>query len=203
MGGYAEALQKLANKMMGLVTESLGLGAIYLTQKMDQGMQIMAVNNFPPCPQPQLALGLPPHSDYASLTLALQNSPGLHIFDSHERTWMEVPVVHGALQVHVGDQLEVLSNGRYKSVLHRVVLSTHKPRISIVGLHAMGMDVRRRWWTRSIPMGTERAALLIFLILFPRMIWDRGEASLTHSRLSRNHEIMCFQLPPITPTEDA
>lgn len=145
MGEYVKELQKLAHKMTGLVTESLGLGPTYLSHKMDEGMQVMAVNNYPPCPQPQLALGLPPHSDYGCLTLVLQDSPGLQIFNSEKHMWMEVPVIKGALQVHVGDQLEVLSNGRYKSVVHRVVLSTgEKPRISIAGLHALGMDVKVR-----------------------------------------------------------
>ncbi|KAI3471023.1 hypothetical protein Pfo_027686 [Paulownia fortunei] len=142
MGEYVEATQKLAQMIMGLITESLGLGPTYLSSKLDEGMQVMAVNCYPPCPQPQLALGLPPHSDYGCLTVVLQDSPGLQILDSEDNSWRMVPVLHGTLQVHVGDQLEVLSNGRYKSVVHRVTLNSEKTRISIAGLHTLGMDVK-------------------------------------------------------------
>ncbi|XP_057774899.1 flavanone 3-dioxygenase 3 [Salvia miltiorrhiza] len=141
MGEYVVELQKLAEKMMGLISESLGVGPNYWKKKVDEGMQVMTVNGYPACPQPELALGLPPHSDYCCLTLLLQDSPGLQILDRGTNTWMLVPVVEGAIQIHVGDQLEVLTNGLYKSVVHRVVLNSDKPRISVAGLHALGMDV--------------------------------------------------------------
>ncbi|KAK6145671.1 hypothetical protein DH2020_022491 [Rehmannia glutinosa] len=142
MGEYVEAAQQLAQMIMGLITESLGLGTTYLSSKLDEGMQVMTVNCYPPCPQPQLALGLPAHSDYSSLTIVLQDSPGLQILDTEDNSWKMVPAIPGALQVHVGDQLEVLSNGRYKSVVHRVTLNSEKTRISIAGLHSLGMDVK-------------------------------------------------------------
>lgn len=142
MGEYVEASQRLSQKIMGLITESLGLGPTYLTTKLDQGMQVVAVNCYPPCPQPGHALGLPPHSDYSCLTSLLQDSPGLQILDSSDNSWRLVAVIDGALQIHVGDQLEVLSNGRYKSVLHRVTLNSEKRRISIAGIHSLAMDVK-------------------------------------------------------------
>ncbi|KAK6117896.1 hypothetical protein DH2020_048364 [Rehmannia glutinosa] len=142
MGEYVEAAQQLAQMIMGLITESLGLGPTYLSSKLDEGMQVMTVNCYPPCPQPQLALGLPAHSDYSSLTIVLQDSPGLQILDTEDNSWKMVPAIPGALQVHVGDQLEVLSNGKYKSVVHRVTLNSEKTRISIAGLHSLGMDVK-------------------------------------------------------------
>ncbi|KAI3458366.1 hypothetical protein Pfo_015029 [Paulownia fortunei] len=142
MGEYAVAVQKLAVKIMGAITESLGLGPTYLRSKLDDGVQVMAVNCYPPCPQPELTLGLPPHSDYSCLTIVLQDSSGLQILDSEDKSWKAIPVIHGALQVHVGDHLEVLSNGRYKSVVHKVTVNSEKTRISIASLHSLGLDVK-------------------------------------------------------------
>lgn len=135
-------IQKLALKIMGAITENLGLGPTYLTTKLDQGMQVMSINCYPPCPQPQLVLGIPQHSDYSCLTILHQDSPGLQILDSVDGSWREVPVIHAALQVNVGDHLEVLSNGRYKSVVHRVTARGEGTRISIASLHSLGMDVK-------------------------------------------------------------
>ncbi|XWS60148.1 hypothetical protein CRYUN_Cryun07bG0009700 [Craigia yunnanensis] len=108
--------------------------------KMEDGMQVMAVNCYPPCPEPDMALGLPPHSDYTCLTIVLQSSAGLEILDTEDGNWKVVPELHGALQVHVGDHFEVLSNGLYKSVVHRAALNCERTRISIASLHSLGMD---------------------------------------------------------------
>lgn len=141
MGLFSTKVQKLAPKLAGAITESLGLGPNYLTAKMDEGMQVIASNCYPPCLQPGHTLGLPPHSDYSCLTILLQSSQGLEIKDMEDGgSWKLVPDIKGALQVHVGDHFEVLSNGLYKSVVHRVILNGERTRISIASLHSLGMD---------------------------------------------------------------
>ncbi|KAJ9140037.1 hypothetical protein P3X46_030724 [Hevea brasiliensis] len=122
------------------MTESLGLGPTYLINKMEEGAQVMAVNSYPRCPSPDMALGLPPHSDYSCLTILLQSSPGLEITDPGDGKWKIVPEFQGTLQVHVGDHLEVLSNGLYRSILHRGTVNSERTRISIASLHSLGMD---------------------------------------------------------------
>lgn len=144
MGKYAEEVQKLAIEIMGMITEGLGLGPTYLSKNVKDGMNVIAVNFYPPCPQPSLALGLPPHSDYSILTITLQSSIGLQILDTQDNEWRGVQNLHGSLQVHVGDHLEVLSNGLYKSVVHRVTLNSHKTRISVSSLHSLGMDEKMK-----------------------------------------------------------
>ncbi|KAK8680189.1 hypothetical protein V6N13_109141 [Hibiscus sabdariffa] len=91
-------------------------------------------------PEPDKALGLPPHSDYTCLTIVLQSSTGLEILDTEDGNWIIVPKIHGTLQVHVGDHFEVLSNGTYKSVVHRASLNSERTRISIASFHSLGMD---------------------------------------------------------------
>lgn len=146
MGKYTKEVQKLAITVLGLITEVLGIGPEYLTNKMEEGMQVMVANCYPPCPEPDLALGLPPHSDYSVLTILLQSSPGLQIWeDSGERPgWKIVPHTRGVLQVNIGDHLEVLSNGLYKSGMHRAAVNSERSRISIVSLHSMGMDEKMK-----------------------------------------------------------
>ncbi|XVF08532.1 hypothetical protein REPUB_Repub07fG0010900 [Reevesia pubescens] len=110
----------------------------------NEGMKVMVENCYPPCPESNMALGLPPHSDYSCLTIVLQSSPGLEILvdteEDWDSNWRVVPEFHGNLQVLVGDHFEVLSNGKYKSVVHRATLNCEKTRISIASLHSLGMD---------------------------------------------------------------
>ena len=140
MGKYCREVRKLGLELIRALNESLGLSPNYLSQNLEDGMQVMAVNCYPPCPNPDVALGLPPHSDYSILTIVLQSSPGLEITDAEDGTWLLVPDLRGSLQVHVGDHFEVLSNGLYKSLVHRATLSRDSKRISIASLHSLGMD---------------------------------------------------------------
>ncbi|KAK4414581.1 Flavanone 3-dioxygenase 3 [Sesamum alatum] len=139
MGNYAKAAHVLHKKLMEVVLESVGLRQDYLQKDIEEGSQVMAVNCYPACPEPNLALGLPPHSDYGSLTIILQSQQGLEIKDSNGK-WQSVSLIKDALVVQLGDQLEVLSNGRYKSVVHRAILNSEKRRLSIASLHSLAID---------------------------------------------------------------
>ncbi|GLT85013.1 hypothetical protein SLE2022_032160 [Rubroshorea leprosula] len=89
----------------------------------------MKINMYPPCSQPHLALGVEPHTDMSALTLLVPNDvPGLQV--NKEGNWVAVDYLPNALVVHVGDQIEVLSNGKYKSVLHRSVVNKERTRFS-------------------------------------------------------------------------
>lgn len=77
-----------------------------LLKKFEDGSQLMVVNFYPPCPEPDLTLGMPPHSDYGFLTLLLQDEvEGLQI--KHHEKWVTVQPIPNSFVVNVGDHLEV------------------------------------------------------------------------------------------------
>ncbi|KAI9073256.1 hypothetical protein K1719_044778 [Acacia pycnantha] len=66
----------------------------------------------------ELALGMPPHTDHGLLTLLYQNGiGGLQV--NHDGRWVNVNPLPNCLIVNTADQLEAVSNGRYKSIWHR------------------------------------------------------------------------------------
>jgi isopenicillin N synthase-like dioxygenase len=70
------------------------------------------------------------HTDYGLLTLLYQDdSGGLEV--QHDTGWLEAPPVPGSLVVNVGDMLERLTSGRYRSALHRVINRSGRPRLSM------------------------------------------------------------------------
>ncbi|KAI4383039.1 hypothetical protein MLD38_008920 [Melastoma candidum] len=142
MGEFSTQAREVGLELLEAITESLGLGPTYLTRRMSGSMQVIAVNFYPRphTPSPGSTVGLPAHSDYSCLTIVLPNSPGLEILDPEDSSWKLVPVVEGALQVHVGDHLEVLSNGIYKSVVHRGIINVDETRISIASLQSLAME---------------------------------------------------------------
>lgn len=107
-----------------------------ILKEFEDGSQLMIVNCYPPCPQPELTLGMPPHSDYGFLTLVLQDDvEGLQI--QSQDKWVTIQPIPDSFVVNVGDHLEIFSNGRYKSVLHRVLVNSIKSRISVASLHSL------------------------------------------------------------------
>ncbi|PVX70895.1 2-oxoglutarate-Fe(II)-dependent oxygenase superfamily protein [Paraburkholderia unamae] len=69
------------------------------------------------------------HTDYECFTILYQDSPGLQA-QLRNGAWIDVPPVDGALVVNIGDMLECLTNGYWKSNAHRVI-NTGKERYSI------------------------------------------------------------------------
>lgn len=105
---YSEKLREVARKLLGGISESLGLEESYLDKALDleSGLQIFVGNYYPPCPQPELTMGMPPHSDHGLLTLLIYNQVGgLQV--QHQGKWINVNALPNSLLVNTGDHLEV------------------------------------------------------------------------------------------------
>ncbi|XP_057767541.1 2-oxoglutarate-dependent dioxygenase 21, chloroplastic-like isoform X2 [Salvia miltiorrhiza] len=140
MGIYSTEVRKLCIELFGAIMESLSLDQTHLKQEFKQGFQILGVNCYNRCTESSTKNGTPPHTDHSVITLLLQSAPGLDFMDP-EGSWKSIPKLKGSLQVFVGDHLEVISNGFYKSVLHRAINSSNgAARVSIASLHSLGMD---------------------------------------------------------------
>lgn len=103
---YAQKTRSLFVELMAAIMETLGVEDAKMMEEFREGSQLMVLNFFPPCPQPELTLGMPPHSDFGFLTVVLQDGVnGLQI--QHQGRWATVNVAAGSLLVNVGDHLEV------------------------------------------------------------------------------------------------
>lgn len=76
-------------------------------------------------------VGVGRHSDVSTLTILLQDDIGGLYVRGNNDDWIHVPPIYGSLVINVGDALQIMSNGRYKSVEHRVVANGSRNRISI------------------------------------------------------------------------
>ncbi|TVU21824.1 hypothetical protein EJB05_31491, partial [Eragrostis curvula] len=140
MGKYATEVRRVALQLIEAILESLGLGKGYLQEKFHEGLQLLAVNCYPKASQvPTTTVGLAPHSDYGFLTILLTSCQGLEVADRSSNSWKMVQQLPHALDVHTGDHMEVLSNGRIKTVVHRAVLNPEEARISIASIHGFAL----------------------------------------------------------------
>lgn len=129
---YCKEVRELGMRLQELISESLGLEKDYIEKVLGDQGQHMAVNYYPPCPEPELTFGLPPHTDPNTLTILLQDHhvPGLQVLLEDGR-WVAVHPQANAFVVNVGDQLQAMSNGNYKSVHHRAIVNAGRARLSV------------------------------------------------------------------------
>ncbi|XAR53030.1 Flavanone 3-dioxygenase [Bertholletia excelsa] len=138
---YSIKTRAIVLELLKCLSEAMGLGPSYIekTMNMDSSFQIFASNLYPPCPQPELAMGIPAHTDHGLLTMLIENGiAGLEI--QHNGGWYNVYPLPNSFVVNIADQLEVLSNGRYKSIWHRAAVNNKITRMSIACPHGPSLD---------------------------------------------------------------
>jgi isopenicillin N synthase-like dioxygenase len=85
--------------------------------------------------------GVGEHTDYGLLTLLLQDDcGGLEVKTPHG--WIEAPPIPGTLVCNLGDMLERMTGGRYRSTPHRVRNVSGRDRLSFPFFFDPGWDAR-------------------------------------------------------------
>ncbi|XP_073047161.1 1-aminocyclopropane-1-carboxylate oxidase 5-like [Primulina eburnea] len=144
MKEYRAELKKLAIKVMEAMDENLGLPKGYINKAFNGGEEEEEVNSaffgtkvshYPPCPHPDKVNGLRAHTDAGGVILLFQDdvANGLQILK--DGVWIDVQPIQNAIVINTGDQIEVLSNGKYKSVWHRVLALPEGNRRSIASFY--------------------------------------------------------------------
>ncbi|KAI4313625.1 hypothetical protein L6164_026588 [Bauhinia variegata] len=137
---YSSEMKKLALKILNLMAEALQMDPKEMKELFEEGYQGMRMNYYPPCPQPELVIGLNPHSDAVGLTILLQvnEMEGLQV--RKDKMWVPVSPLPNAFIVNIGDILEIVTNGIYRSIEHRATVNSEKERISIAAFYSPKLD---------------------------------------------------------------
>ncbi|RZC46767.1 hypothetical protein C5167_039711 [Papaver somniferum] len=138
---YSNQIKELALKLMSMISENLGLQSSCIEHIIGEVYQNITISYYPPCPQPELTLGLQSHSDIGAITLLIQDDVGgLEVLKDEK--WVTVQPVSDAIVVILADQTEIMTNGKYRSAVHRAVSNSHRARLSVGTFHDPG-KIRR------------------------------------------------------------
>ncbi|MCU0696288.1 MAG: isopenicillin N synthase family oxygenase [Myxococcaceae bacterium] len=128
---WQRELEQLGQVVMRGLAVSLGLGPDFFERSLTRSpLCLFRLFHYPaPAPEQSSAWGVGEHTDYGLLTLLKQDDCGG--LEVKTRTgWQAVPPTPGAFVCNLGDMLDRLTGGRYRSTPHRVRNTAGRSRYS-------------------------------------------------------------------------
>jgi isopenicillin N synthase-like dioxygenase len=141
---WMQALTTLGHRLMDGVARSLGLPPDHFARTwMHDPTILFRIFHYPPRP-PAHSWGVGEHTDYGVLTILLQDDVGGLQVKSRGR-WIDAPPVPGTFICNIGDMLDRMTGGLYRSTPHRVQNTSARDRYSFPFFFDPGFsaDVRR------------------------------------------------------------
>jgi isopenicillin N synthase-like dioxygenase len=162
---YMNAVTQVGHLVMKAIALSLGLDADYFHARYTQNPLILfRIFHYPPQPIGAVQWGVGEHTDYGLLTLLLQDSVGgLQVKSGG--IWVDAPPIPNTFVCNIGDMLDRMTGGLYRSTPHRVLNASGKQRLSfplffdpafdsrvelIAGITPVEDDRNNRWDKASV-----------------------------------------------------
>jgi isopenicillin N synthase-like dioxygenase len=131
---YLDLLTGLGHALMSGISLALGLDEDYFRQHYYRGAPLILfrIFNYPHTAAMQrreTEWGVGEHTDYGLLTILRQDDIGGLQVKSRSR-WIDAPPIPGTFLCNIGDMLERLTRGSYRSTPHRVLNTSRRDRLS-------------------------------------------------------------------------
>jgi polar amino acid transport system ATP-binding protein len=124
---YMAAVTQLGHRLMEGIALSLGLPTTYFAERYTADPLILfRLFNYPSQPVPEgldVQWGVGEHTDYGLLTILHQDTVGGLVVHTPDG-WIDAPPIPGSFVCNIGDMLDRMTGGLYKSTPHRVKRNT-------------------------------------------------------------------------------
>lgn len=129
---YMEAMTTLGHTLMAGMALSLGLEESYFAARYTaEPLTLFRIFNYPPdtAADNEKSWGVGEHTDYGVLTILKQDdSGGLQV--KSKSHWVDAPPIHQSFICNIGDMLDRMTGGFYRSTPHRVRNPLSRDRLS-------------------------------------------------------------------------
>ncbi len=130
---YMDTMTRLGHTLMEGIALSLGLEASYFADHYTRDpLTLLRIFNYPPLPASKSSDSLwsvGEHADYGLLTILHQDAAGGLQVKSRSR-WVDAPPIPGSFVCNIGDMLDRMTGGLYRSTPHRVRNESGRHRLS-------------------------------------------------------------------------
>lgn len=143
---YIDAMTRLGHVLMEGVALSLGLDASYFFDRYTrEPLVLFRIFSYPPTPtaSDDDSWGVGEHTDYGLLTILRQDEVGgLQVKSPRgwPDGWIDAPPLPGTFVCNIGDMLDRMTGGLYRSTPHRVRNRTGRARLSFPFFFDPGFD---------------------------------------------------------------
>lgn len=142
---FMRGAERSAHAILEGVALSLGLDAQYFRRTYtSQPTQLFRIFHYPASSASE-GWGVGEHTDYGLLTLLAQDDiGGLQVKTPSESGggWIDAPPIPDTLVVNIGDMLDRLTGGAFRSTPHRVLNASGRSRLSFPFFFDPGFDAR-------------------------------------------------------------
>ncbi|XP_057422393.1 gibberellin 2-beta-dioxygenase [Lotus japonicus] len=139
---YTLAVKNLSCEILELMADGLGIEQRNVFSRLirdEKSDCIFRLNHYPACGELELQaiggrnlIGFGEHTDPQMISvLRSNNTSGLQIC-LRDGTWVSIPPDQTSFFINVGDSLQVMTNGSFRSVKHRVLSDTAMSRVSMI-----------------------------------------------------------------------
>ncbi|KAH9325213.1 hypothetical protein KI387_005391 [Taxus chinensis] len=133
IGAYILSMEDLKRKISSIIIASLGLDVeTFYHSDFEKSSSVFRIHHY--YSDGKFGVGeeaLFAHTDPHCFTILYQDNGGGLQIQSREDNWVYVKSIPDSLIINVADSLKAWSNGRYRSVNHRVVYKDWTSRISV------------------------------------------------------------------------
>jgi len=139
---YIEAVTKVGHLVMKGISLSLGLPENYFSAKYQQDPLILfRIFHYPPQTKTEGQYGVGEHTDYGLLTILKQDlTVGLQVKNGDD--WIPAPPIENTFICNIGDMLDRMTGGLYRSTPHRVINISGNHRYSFPLFFDPGFDTQ-------------------------------------------------------------
>lgn len=133
---------RAAHAIMEAIALSLGLERGYFRANLTAAPTLLfRIFHYPASPVGDDGWGVGEHTDYGLLTLLAQDDAGGLQVKTRDG-WIDAPPIEGALVCNIGDMLDRLTGGHYRSTPHRVRNVSGRGRLSFPFFFDPGWEAR-------------------------------------------------------------
>jgi len=128
---YMDIMTGLGHRIMETIALSLGLDGGYFAERYTHDPLILfRIFNYPALASPSTPLwSVGEHTDYGLLTILFQDDRGgLQV--KSPSGWIDAPPIPGSFVCNIGDMLDRMTGGMYRSTPHRVKNASGRDRLS-------------------------------------------------------------------------
>ncbi|KAI3718357.1 hypothetical protein L6452_19224 [Arctium lappa] len=139
---YSNELNGVSNELFKFMSINLGMEPDAISRLYENCIQSIRMNYYPSCHVADKVLGLASHSDQTGLTLLVQVNEVQGLQIKKNSKWVPIKPIPRSIIVNIGDIMEIMSNGEYRTIEHRVTVNLEKERLSIAAFHTPGLEVK-------------------------------------------------------------